>query len=94
MGVDERIGVYVCHCGTNIADTVDIGELSAFAGELDGVALVRDCAFELCDLILRDVPVIEPLTGRLQQRARPPLDVFIRVGTHSLGVVQCIQVFP
>jgi len=24
-----RIGVYVCHCGTNIADTVDVAEAAS-----------------------------------------------------------------
>ena len=28
-----KIGVYVCHCGTNIAGTVDVEEVSKWAGE-------------------------------------------------------------
>jgi hypothetical protein len=28
----ERIGVYVCHCGTNIAGVVDVVEVSKWAG--------------------------------------------------------------
>ena len=28
----ERIGVYVCHCGTNIAGTVDVREVAEWAG--------------------------------------------------------------
>ncbi len=29
----ERIGVYVCHCGSNIAGVVDVAEVSKWAGE-------------------------------------------------------------
>lgn len=37
-----RAGVYVCHCGGNISETVDVGEVASFAeGQLD-VVLVRD----------------------------------------------------
>lgn len=43
-----RIGVYVCHCGTNIADTVDVEEVAKWAGEElaeDGVVISRDYKF-------------------------------------------------
>jgi heterodisulfide reductase subunit A len=39
--VEERVGVYVCHCGTNISQTVDVAELVEFAGGLGGVAVAR-----------------------------------------------------
>ena len=29
----ERIGVYVCHCGTNIAGIVDVEDVATWAGE-------------------------------------------------------------
>ncbi len=38
---DVRIGVYVCHCGLNIAGSVDCEEVAKFAEELDGVALSK-----------------------------------------------------
>jgi len=44
----ERIGVYVCHCGTNIADKVDVAEVSKWAGEAlaeRGVVISRDYKF-------------------------------------------------
>ena len=44
----ERIGVYVCHCGTNIAGTVDVAEVSRWAGEElkdRGVVISRDYKF-------------------------------------------------
>ncbi len=44
----ERIGVYVCHCGSNIAGTVDVGQLSSWAAdalEKRGVVVARDYKF-------------------------------------------------
>ena len=34
-----RTGVYVCHCGTNIASKVDVEAVAEYAQSLDGVAL-------------------------------------------------------
>jgi len=36
-----RIGVYVCHCGTNIAGTVDVEAVRAYAESLPGVTVAR-----------------------------------------------------
>ena len=33
----ERIGVFVCHCGANIAGTVDVAEVAEELGKVDGV---------------------------------------------------------
>lgn len=35
-----RIGVYICHCATNIAGTIDIECVAAYASGLPGVELV------------------------------------------------------
>lgn len=37
-----RIGVYVCHCGTNIAKAVDVVEVTSFAAKQPDVVLARD----------------------------------------------------
>ena len=58
----EKIGVYVCHCGTNIAGVVNVAEVSEWAGnELarDGVVIARDYKF-MCsslgqELIQKDI---------------------------------------
>ncbi|MCK6540625.1 MAG: CoB--CoM heterodisulfide reductase iron-sulfur subunit A family protein [Anaerolineales bacterium] len=58
----ERIGVYVCHCGTNIAGVVDVAEVSRWAGEHlagQGVVVSRDYKF-MCsslgqELIQKDI---------------------------------------
>ncbi len=54
-----RVGVYVCHCGTNIAATVDVAAVAEFARGLDGVAIARDYTY-MCsdpgqDLIKQDI---------------------------------------
>jgi heterodisulfide reductase subunit A len=44
----EKIGVYVCHCGSNIADKVDVEEVSRWAGQAladEGVTISRDYKF-------------------------------------------------
>lgn len=41
----ERVGVYVCHCGTNIAGVVDVEEVSKWAGEQPNVVCSRDYKF-------------------------------------------------
>ena len=59
MAEETRIGVYICHCGTNIAGVVDVGEVSRWAGELPNVILSRDYKF-MCsspgqELIAKDI---------------------------------------
>jgi len=40
----EKIGVYICHCGTNIAPHVDVKEVARFAAQLpDEVTFRRAC---------------------------------------------------
>lgn len=44
----ERVGVYVCHCGTNIAGTVDVVGVAKWAAEKlkhQGVVIARDYKF-------------------------------------------------
>jgi heterodisulfide reductase subunit A len=59
MNPGEKIGVYVCHCGTNIAGTVDVEEVTDFASTLDRVAVAKHYAY-MCsdpgqDLIKEDI---------------------------------------
>jgi heterodisulfide reductase subunit A len=44
-----RIGVYVCHCGLNIARKVDVEAVVEFAATLPGVAVARDYKFMCSD---------------------------------------------
>ncbi len=54
-----RIGVYVCHCGSNIAGVIDPAEVAAFATTLPGVVLARENLYMCGDpgqnLIKRDI---------------------------------------
>lgn len=58
---NQRVGVYVCHCGTNIAGTVDVADVSKWAGGQSSVAISRDYKF-MCsslgqELIEQDIKV-------------------------------------
>ncbi|KAF0107538.1 MAG: hdrA2 [Anaerolineaceae bacterium] len=74
-----RVGVYVCHCGTNIAATVDVAAVAEFAKRLEGVAIARDYTY-MCsnpgqDLIKQDIA-----EHGLNRRAEP---VLLPDGEHS-----------
>jgi heterodisulfide reductase subunit A len=55
----SRIGVYVCHCGINIAATVDTEEVAQYAATLPHVVVARDYMYMCSDpgqeMIKRDV---------------------------------------
>ncbi len=57
------IGVYVCHCGTNIAATVDVEEVARFAAHLPGVVVSRDYEYMCSDpgqeLIKNDIRTLK-----------------------------------
>ncbi len=54
-----RIGVYICHCGTNIAGRVKIDEVVKYAQNLPNVVVARDykymCSDPGQDLIKKDI---------------------------------------
>ena len=54
-----RVGVYVCHCGTNIAGTIDVRRLAEYAATLPGVVVAREYKYMCSDpgqqLIKEDV---------------------------------------
>jgi heterodisulfide reductase subunit A len=45
----EKVGVYVCHCGGNISDVVDVDRVTTEAAQLDGVAVARHVMFMCSD---------------------------------------------
>jgi heterodisulfide reductase subunit A len=55
----ERIGVYICRCGTNIAQTVDVEEVVRFAQTLPYVVVAKEnkymCSDPGQDLIKNDI---------------------------------------
>lgn len=59
MTEEKRVGVYVCHCGHNIAGAIDVEDVAAYAGELEDVTVSRDYRF-MCsslgqELIEKDI---------------------------------------
>ena len=50
----EKVGVYVCHCGTNIAGVVDVEDVAVWAGENDNVEIARDYKF-MCSSLGQDL---------------------------------------
>jgi heterodisulfide reductase subunit A len=44
-----KVGVYVCHCGINIAHTVDVEAVARAAGSLPNVAVARDYIYMCSD---------------------------------------------
>lgn len=44
-----RIGVYVCHCGGNISDYVDVAEVAKKLGEDANVVVAKDLMFDCSD---------------------------------------------
>jgi heterodisulfide reductase subunit A len=56
---EVRTGVYICHCGSNIAGMVNVAQVSQYASSLDSVTVARDYKF-MCsepgqDMIKQDV---------------------------------------
>ncbi len=52
--MSEKVGVYICHCGTNIAQVVDVEEVSRWAGEQEDVEVARDYKF-MCSSLGQDL---------------------------------------
>ncbi len=44
-----RVGVYICHCGTNIAGVIDPKEVVEFASQLPGVVRSTDTLYACAD---------------------------------------------
>jgi len=81
-----RTGVYICHCGTNIAATVDVADVVNYAQSLDTVTLARDYSY-MCsdpgqDLIKKDI--LEQGLNRIVVASCSPL-------MHELTFRRCVQ---
>ncbi len=44
-----RVGFYICHCGSNIAGTIDVVEVSKYVAGLPGVAVSREYKYMCSD---------------------------------------------
>ena len=47
--MERKIGVYICHCGSNIGGVVDCEKVTEFARGLDSVAVARDYKYMCSD---------------------------------------------
>jgi heterodisulfide reductase subunit A len=47
--MEPKIGVYICHCGSNIAGTVDVEQVTNFANGLPSVTVAREYKFMCSD---------------------------------------------
>lgn len=59
MEPSSNVGVYVCHCGTNIAGSVDVEAVADYAQNMQGVTVARHYAYMCSDpgqaLIKQDI---------------------------------------
>jgi heterodisulfide reductase subunit A len=57
--MEPKIGVYICHCGANIAAKVNVEQVTEYAKSLPSVAIARDYKFVCSDpgqeLIKKDI---------------------------------------
>ncbi len=49
MGSSPKVGVYVCHCGSNIAGVIDCEDVAKYASTLEGVVIARDNKYMCAD---------------------------------------------
>ncbi|RPJ63542.1 MAG: disulfide reductase, partial [Acidobacteria bacterium] len=49
QGQEPRIGVFVCHCGGNISDVVDVARVAASVRDMPGVVLATTHMFVCSD---------------------------------------------
>ena len=66
-GGKPRVGVYVCHCGTNISDTVDVENVAKWAAEELDEDGVISLAGKCLDFFKEKARRLER-TGRLMRR--------------------------
>ncbi len=76
--IDRRIGVYVCHCGGNISDYVDVDRVIAEVEHEPGVVVARQAMFACSDAtqsdMERDIRELE-LDGLVVASCSPKLHV-------------------
>ncbi|MDA8296421.1 MAG: FAD-dependent oxidoreductase [Actinomycetota bacterium] len=72
----RRIGVYVCHCGGNISDYVDVGRVVEAVREEDDVVVAREAMFTCSEATQREIVediAAEELDGLVVASCSPKL---------------------
>lgn len=87
---EERIGVYICHCGRNIAGVIDAHAVAEYAAGLPGVAVSRDYRYMCSDpgqeMVRRDIRE-EGLTRVVVAACSPHLhEKTFRLAVESAGL--------
>jgi heterodisulfide reductase subunit A len=87
---EARVGVYICHCGVNIAATVNVAEVRTFIQERPNVVIARDYKF-MCsdpgqDLIKNDIKTLG--VNRVVVAACSPLmhELTFRMAAETAGL--------
>ena len=86
----DRIGVFVCWCGANIASTVKIEEVIEQVKQLPGVALAKDYMYMCSDpgqQLVRDSIVSDKLNGVIVASCSPRMhEATFRKAADSVGL--------
>ena len=51
----EKIGVYICHCGGNISDYVDVGQIKNLIANEEGVIISKNVLFACSDSTQKEI---------------------------------------
>ncbi|MHA1795301.1 MAG: hypothetical protein ACTSUK_04260, partial [Promethearchaeota archaeon] len=63
---EPKVGVYLCHCGKNISDVVDINTLGSLVSKLPHVAVVRDYKF-MCSTAGQELIAADIRSGKVNR---------------------------
>ncbi|MBN2070443.1 MAG: CoB--CoM heterodisulfide reductase iron-sulfur subunit A family protein [Candidatus Krumholzibacteriota bacterium] len=95
--MNKRIGVYICQCGSNISDYVDVEKVRDAVKDVDGVALAKITMFACADStqqeMIRDIED-QNLDGLVVASCSPKLHLFTfrnvaeRAGMNKYNYVQ------
>ncbi len=85
-----RMGVFICWCGANIAETVDCEEVARYAGTLPGVTIARSYKYMCSDpgqRIITDAITEHKLSGVVVASCSPRMhEPTFRMAAASVGL--------
>jgi len=93
----KRIGVYICHCGGNISDYVDVAELGKMFHKEENIVVSKDVMFACADSNQKDMIAdiqANQLDGMVVASCSPKLhlhtfrNVAVRAGLNPMNYVQ------
>ena len=73
----ERIGVYICHCGGNISDYVDVAQIKDLVKSEHGVIVSKNVMFACADSnqkeMIRDIEEekLDAITEHTRKKTAP-----------------------